>query len=368
VRLVYPWLCDLVPVTGSPEAIAHEISLRGFEVASIEPGKLPVIDFEITANRPDCLSHIGLAREASTIWGLPLTLPDLAMPAAGTPESLDVRLEAPDLCPRYCAQVFEITVGPSPQWLADRLTAAGVRPISNIVDVTNYVMLELGQPMHAFDLERLAGRALVIRRAHTGEHIRTLDGIDRALEPDMLVIADGAHANAVAGVMGGHDSEISSATRLIALESAYFHPPSIRRTSKRLGLKTEASIRFERRCPLRADRRRHAARCIDRSLPSAASAPAGTVARLAHRAAARPGSATRRRRTHPHGAWLRRRGRVRRCERKGLARHRAELPRRRGARSGPHRRGRPALRLRSAADLVPGADRGAGAAATADRA
>ena len=115
-------------------------------------------------------------------------------------------------------------MGPSPQWLADRLTAAGVRPISNIVDVTNYVMLELGQPMHAFDLERLAGRALVIRRARPGERIRTLDGTDRALEPDMLMIADAEHASAVGGVMGGHDSEIGPTTRLIALESAYFHP------------------------------------------------------------------------------------------------------------------------------------------------
>jgi phenylalanyl-tRNA synthetase beta chain len=246
VRLVYPWLCDLVRVPGAPEAVAHEISLRGFEVVSIEPGALPVIDFEITANRPDCLSHVGLAREASVIWGLPLTMPDMTVPASGPAEGLDVRLEAPDLCPRYCAQVFEIAVGPSPQWLADRLTAAGVRPISNIVDVTNYVMLEIGQPMHAFDLERLAGRALVIRRARAGERIRTLDGTDRALEADVLVIADGERASAIGGVMGGHDSEIGPATRLIALESAYFHPPSIRRTSKRLGLKTEASIRFER--------------------------------------------------------------------------------------------------------------------------
>jgi phenylalanyl-tRNA synthetase beta chain len=254
VRLVYPWLCDLVRVPGTPEAVAHEISLRGFEVASIEPGSLPVIDFEITANRPDCLSHVGLAREASVIWGLPLTMPDMTVPASGPAEGpalsgvegLDVRLDAPDLCPRYCAQVFEIAVRPSPQWLADRLTAAGVRPISNIVDVTNYVMLEIGQPMHAFDLERLAGRALVIRRARAGERIRTLDGTDRALKPDVLVIADGERASAIGGVMGGHDSEIGPATRLIALESAYFHPPSIRSTSKRLGLKTEASIRFER--------------------------------------------------------------------------------------------------------------------------
>jgi phenylalanyl-tRNA synthetase beta chain len=246
VRIVHPWLCDLVPVPGDPESIAHAISLRGFEVASVEPGDNAVIDFEITANRPDCMSHVGIAREASAIWGLSLTMPDTTMPAPGPDERLAVTLEDPDLCPRYCAQVFEIEVKPSPQWLADRLQAAGVRPISNIVDVTNYVMLELGQPMHAFDLERLADRALVIRRARPGERLTTLDGVDRALETDMLVIADAKRAGAVGGVMGGHDSEIGPKTRLIALESAYFFPPSIRRTSKRLGLKTEASIRFER--------------------------------------------------------------------------------------------------------------------------
>jgi phenylalanyl-tRNA synthetase beta chain len=247
VRIVHPWLCDLVRVSGSPESIAHEISLRGFEVASVEPGSIPVIDFEITANRPDCLSHVGIAREASTIWGLPLTMPQLTMPAgdAGGGQ-LDVRIDDPDLCPRYCAQVFEVRIGPSPTWLSDRLLAAGVRPISNIVDVTNYVMLEIGQPMHAFDLARLAGRTIVVRRARAGERLRTLDGIDRELDPDMLVIADAEHASAVGGVMGGEGSEIGSGTKFIALESAYFHPPSIRRTSKRLGLKTEASIRFER--------------------------------------------------------------------------------------------------------------------------
>ena len=246
MRIVYPWLCDIVRAPGDPDTTAREISLRGFEVASVQHGRLPVIDFEITANRPDCLSHIGIAREASAIWGVPLQMPDLKMPAAGAPETLDVRIEDPDLCPRYCAQVFEVEVGPSPAWLAERVEAAGVRPINNVVDVTNYVMLELGQPMHAFDLERLAGRMLVIRRARPGERLRTLDGIDRMLDSDMLVIADGQRASAIGGVMGGHDSEIGPTTRLIALESAYFHPPSIRRTSKTLGLKTEASIRFER--------------------------------------------------------------------------------------------------------------------------
>jgi phenylalanyl-tRNA synthetase beta chain len=249
VRIVHPWLCELVRVPGDPGSIAHEISLRGFEIASVEPGPNPVIDFEITANRPDCMSHLGIAREAAAIWSLPLQMLALSPvegPALSAVEGVDVTIADPDLCPRYCAQVFAVRVGPSPRWLAERLAAAGVRPISNIVDVTNYVLLELGQPMHAFDLEKLAGRAIVVRRARAGERIVTLDGVDRALEPDMLVIADAARASAIGGVMGGRDSEIGDATRLIALESAYFHPPSIRRTSKRLGLKTEAAIRFER--------------------------------------------------------------------------------------------------------------------------
>jgi phenylalanyl-tRNA synthetase beta chain len=252
VRIVLPWLAEIVRVHGDPETVAREISLRGFEVAAIETRRLPVIDFEITANRPDCLSHVGIAREASAIWGLRLQMPELTMPAAGPPETLEVRIEDADLCPRYCAQVFEVEIGPSPAWLTERLEAAGVRPISNIVDVTNYVMLELGQPMHAFDLERVAGRTLVIRRARPGEKLRTLDGVERTLDADILVIADAERASAIGGVMGGHDSEIGPATRLIALESAYFDPPSIRRTSKKLGLKTEASIRFERGADINA--------------------------------------------------------------------------------------------------------------------
>jgi phenylalanyl-tRNA synthetase beta chain len=246
VRLVYPWLCDLVPVPGDPETIAREISLRGFELAEIIPGRLPVIDFEVTANRPDCLSHVGLAREAAAIWGVPIRFPDTTIPPPGPAQPFEVDLRDPDLCPRYCARVFEVRIQPSPDWLADRLQAAGVRPINNVVDVTNYVMLEIGQPMHAFDLKRLAGGRLVIRRARAGEGIRTLDGVDRKLEAGVLVIADAERAQAIGGVMGGHDSEVDSSTTVIALESAYFHPPSVRRTSKLLGLKTEASIRFER--------------------------------------------------------------------------------------------------------------------------
>ena len=251
MKIVLPWLSELVSVPSDAEEVAREIALRGFEVASVEAGDVPVIDFEITANRPDCLSHVGLAREAATIWSHPLRLPEMdAPPAAGASgaatSQLDVRLEDTGLCPRYCAQLFEVTIGPSPRWLAERLEAAGVRPISSVVDVTNYVMLELGQPMHAFDFDRLDGRALVIRRATAGESFTTLDGVTRALDPEMLVIADLSRASAIGGVMGGRDSEIGPRTTRIALESACFQAASVRRTSKRLGLKTEASIRFER--------------------------------------------------------------------------------------------------------------------------
>ena len=246
MKLPYHWLTELVKVNGDADAVAAALGLRGFEVASVERDPA-VIDFEITANRPDCLSVIGLAREASAAFGLPLQLPDRTMPPAGQPQPLDVAIEDAELCPRYCAQVFDIrSTGAAPAWMRERLEAAGVRSISAIVDVTNYVMLEMGQPTHAFDYAALAGRALRIRRARPGEKLRTLDGLDRDLQPDMLVIADADRAQAVGGVMGGATSEIGASTKLMVLESAYFKPASVRRTSKRLGLKTEASTRFER--------------------------------------------------------------------------------------------------------------------------
>lgn len=247
MKLVYPWLCELVNVSGGADDVATRLALRGFEVASVEHGAQPVIDFEITANRPDCLSVVGLAREAAAAYGLPLQLPDRAMPPAGQPQPLDITIEDAERCPRYCAQVFEVrSTGSAPAWMQARLEAAGVRSISAIVDVTNYVMLEMGQPTHAFDYGTLAGRALRIRGARPGEQLRTLDGVDRTLEPEMLVIADAERAQAIGGVMGGATSEIGAGTRLMVLESAYFKPSSVRRTSKRLGLKTEASSRFER--------------------------------------------------------------------------------------------------------------------------
>jgi phenylalanyl-tRNA synthetase beta chain len=256
MRLVLSWLREFVDVKASAEEVAQTLALRGFEVASIEPldGGDAVIDFEITANRPDCLSVLGLAREVGTAYDLPITLPKadahapirLAAISIGSSDRVKVAIDDDELCPRYAAAVADVRVGPSPAWLAARLQAAGVRPISSIVDITNYVNLELGQPMHAFDLARLAGAEIRARRAKPGETITTLDGIERKLDPDMLVIADRDRAQAVAGVMGGAASEVSAATTTVVFESAYFKPTSVRRTSKRLVLTTEASSRFER--------------------------------------------------------------------------------------------------------------------------
>ena len=222
-----------------------------------------MIDFEITANRPDCLSVAGMAREVATRYRVPLKAVD-PPPLRGQEDALDgllVSIEDAQRCPRYTAALAEVTIGPSPLWLARRLEAAGVRPINNVVDVTNYVLMETGHPLHAFDLARLGGGELRIRCARPGERLTTLDGQSRALDSEMLVIADAARAQAVAGVMGGADAEVSSATRQIAIESAYFQPASVRRTSKRLGLSTEASYRFERGADIEAPLRALARTC-----------------------------------------------------------------------------------------------------------
>src|SRR2546423_4363581 len=256
MRLVLSWLKEFVDIDASADDVAGRLGLRGFEVASVEAlaDGDAVIDFEITANRPDCLSVLGLAREVATAFDRPLRLPSAdadarvrlaALPVAG-PGGVRVTIEDEELCPRYAALVAEVALGSSPAWLAARLEAAGVRPISTIVDVTNYVNLEIGQPMHAFDAARIAGGEIRVRRAKPGETITTLDGVDRKLDPDMLVIADRDRAQAIAGVMGGAASEVSASTTRVVFESAYFKATSVRRTSKRLGLKTEESTRFER--------------------------------------------------------------------------------------------------------------------------
>ena len=208
-----------------------------------------VIDFEITPNRPDCLSVLGMAREIAVTTGKTWSMPEIALkPGVGRiKDELKVEVEDAALCPRYLARaVRDIRIAPSPQWMRRRLAAAGVRPINNIVDITNYVMLELGQPMHAFDLDKVEGRKIVVRTARPGETIVTLDGKHRDLTEGMLVIADTDKPIAVAGVMGGANSGITDGTRQIVLESALFQGASVRLTSRALGLRSEASSRFEK--------------------------------------------------------------------------------------------------------------------------
>ena len=208
-----------------------------------------VLELEITPNRPDCLSMIGVAREISVTTGNPLTLPDIDVQeeTANIHNLTSVTIEDPELCPRYAARVIRgVKIAPSPVWLQRRLESIGVGTINNIVDITNYVLMEYGHPLHAFDYHRLAENRIVVRRAKSGETLKTIDAEERELTPDMLVIADAENPVALAGVMGGFDSEITGQTVDVLLESAYFHPPSIRKTSKALGMHTEASHRFER--------------------------------------------------------------------------------------------------------------------------
>ncbi|HLJ07342.1 MAG TPA: phenylalanine--tRNA ligase subunit beta [Acidimicrobiia bacterium] len=206
-----------------------------------------VFDLEITPNRPDAMSITGVARDLAAALGVPFTLPQPSAAAAVDLEPASLMVEAPDRCPRYVAMIGRVAVAPSPGWMAQRLTKAGMRPISNVVDVTNYVMLERGQPLHAFDLSRLGGRGIVVRMAADGEKITTLDDVERPLSAADLLICDANRVpQAIAGVMGGGDSEVSDATTEVLLESAYFTPDGILRTSKRLGLRTESSARFER--------------------------------------------------------------------------------------------------------------------------
>ncbi len=208
-----------------------------------------VLDMSPTPNRPDCLSMIGIAREVAALTGESPNVPEILYDEEDEPIDgrVAVEIHDPELCPRYCAALIsDVKIGPSPPWMQQRLLAAGMRPISNVVDITNYVMLEYGQPLHAFDYDQVKEHRVIVRRAGEGERLYTLDGVERALDTDMLAIADAGEPIALAGVMGGAESEVIEVTKTILLESANFHGGSIRRTSTRLGLRSEASSRFEK--------------------------------------------------------------------------------------------------------------------------
>lgn len=246
----YNWLRELTEVSTPPRELAERLTMAGLAVDAVkESGDDFVLEFDLTSNRPDCLSHLGIAREVATLTGATVRLPEsTAKTVGGRAEQFTaVEIEDVDLCPRYAARVVRgVKIAPSPEWLVKRLQAIGQRSINNVADITNYVMHEMGQPLHAFDLAQLAEFRIVVRRAQSGEKVKTLDGVERELDGEMLVIADATRAVAIAGVMGGEETEISDETVDVLVESAYFEPQSVRRTSKLLGLQTEASYRFER--------------------------------------------------------------------------------------------------------------------------
>jgi phenylalanyl-tRNA synthetase beta chain len=252
LKVVYNWLKDFVAVTAPAEELASRLALSGTNIGGLENGPHgPVIDAEVSSNRPDCLGHYGIAREVSAIYKLPLksAVPKPAESSAKVSDALRVEIQAPELCGRFTARVIRgVKIQPSPKWLKDRLEASGVASINNVVDVTNYVMLELGHALHAFDYDKVRDHCIIVRRAKPGEKMRTLDGIERTLDPGICMISDGGGSRSVGigGIMGGAETEISFSTKNVLIECAWFEPIAIRRAARFLKLQTEASTRFGR--------------------------------------------------------------------------------------------------------------------------
>ena len=250
MRTLLSWLREFVDIEESPRDLAHALTMAGMAVDAVEEeGGETVFEFDITSNRPDAMNHFGIAREIASIYSRPLRMPEIGFEESGLPgaESATVSIEDPDSCTRYVGRVFEdILIQPAPDWMRRRLELCGVRSINNLADLTNYVLLEIGQPTHAFDLDTLAGQEIVVRRARRGETLVTLDGTKRDLSGNDLVICDAEKPVALAGVMGGAETEITERTRRVLLEAAWFRPSMVRNTSRRFKLFTDASHRFER--------------------------------------------------------------------------------------------------------------------------
>jgi phenylalanyl-tRNA synthetase beta chain len=253
MKVAYNWLKEIVDVAAPAEELASRLALSGTNVAGIENGAHgAVIDAEVSSNRPDCLGMFGIAREISAIYGLPLKhiAPRPAESrSAKASDAVSVKIDAPELCGRFTARVVRgVKIQPSPAWLKNRLEATGVASINNVVDISNYVLLELGHPLHTFDYDLLRNHSIVVRRAKTGEKLKTLDGIGRTLDPVIPVVcdADGARAVGIGGIMGGGETEISFSTKNVLIECAWFDPIAIRRATRFLKLHTEASTRFGR--------------------------------------------------------------------------------------------------------------------------
>jgi phenylalanyl-tRNA synthetase beta chain len=248
MRVPYEWLREFVDITVTPEEVAERLTMIGLEVEGVESvNGDTVFEVNVTPNRPDCLSIIGIAREVSAIFNIPLKIPAHEIKEDVPLFDFSVEILNIELCNRYAGRLIKgVRIAESPEWIKSRLEKCGVRAINNIVDITNYVLLEFGHPLHAFDADTIKGKKIVVNTAGTNNKIMTLDGIERGLPEDALLIWDAVRPVAIAGIMGGSETEVSDRTKDIFLESAYFEPFSIRRTSKRLNLSSESSYRFER--------------------------------------------------------------------------------------------------------------------------
>jgi len=253
MKVGYNWLKEFVEVTASPEEIASRLALAGTNIAGIENGRHgAVIDAEVTSNRPDCLGMLGIAREVGAIYRLPIkniAPRPVENGSVKTSDAVSVKIEVPELCGRFTARVLRgVKIQPSPAWLKDRLEAAGTASINNVVDISNYVLLEFGHPLHTFDYDLVRNHSIIVRGAKPGEKIRTLDAIERTLDPNICMVSDGDGSRAVGigGIMGGAETEISFSTKNVLIECAWFDPIAIRRAARFLKLHTEASTRFGR--------------------------------------------------------------------------------------------------------------------------
>ncbi len=247
MRLLPSWLREFVNIPVDDRQLANDLTMAGISVEGVidEDGEI-VYDIDITPNRVDAMNHYGVARDCAAVFNADLKTAAAQLPATSGKANFTIEIADADLCARYTSRIVRgVTIKPSPAKVAKRLTLLESRPINNVADATNYALWELGHPTHAFDLDKLEGK-IIVRRAHDGEIIKTLDGVERKLAKDDLVIADAKKAVAIAGVMGGFDTMITDTTKNVLIEAAWFDPAAIRKTSRRLGMHTDASHRFER--------------------------------------------------------------------------------------------------------------------------
>ncbi|MDP2927630.1 MAG: phenylalanine--tRNA ligase subunit beta [Candidatus Omnitrophota bacterium] len=258
MKVTYSWLKNFVDIKISPQELAEKLTMAGLEVVALEKTEEDfVLEIEVTSNRPDWLSVLGIAREVSVITGSKLKTVNFQEPKIKPKDLWPIKISVSNKqdCPFYSARVIcDLRVGPSPKWLKDRLESLGCRSVNNIVDITNYCLFELGQPLHTFDLDKLSQKEIRVRRANADEKIITIDGVTRLLGPEILVIADTHKPVAIAGIMGGKETEVTLSTRNILLESAVFNPVLVRRAKQKLGLQSESAYRFERGVDLEAVR------------------------------------------------------------------------------------------------------------------